>query len=139
MAEPTQKPKRGKAATSANRKAPAKSAKAKTGASGKTLKDSTPKPRPSRGKSGKPQAAPVETAAGTPGFGEAPQAAFTASGPLGANALPDPSQYGSVEAAPLPALRQSGPRPPMGGESLTASLNAMLARPEQRCRTARAA
>jgi excinuclease ABC subunit B len=138
MAEPTQKPKRAKAATSANRKAPAKSAKAKTGASGKTLKDSTPKPRPSRGKSGKPQAAPVETAAGTPGFGEAPQAAFTASGPLGANALPDPSQYGSVEAAPLPALRQSGPRPPMGGESLTASLNAMLARPEQRSPEAKA-
>ncbi|MEZ5853327.1 MAG: excinuclease ABC subunit UvrB [Hyphomicrobiaceae bacterium] len=76
----------------------------------KAPKDSTPKPRPSRGKSGKPTPPPVETAAGTPsvaagrnrrkvaaeaepsgrgqghvglaGFGEAPSAAFEAIGPL---------------------------------------------------------
>ncbi|MEO1794582.1 MAG: excinuclease ABC subunit UvrB, partial [Pseudomonadota bacterium] len=37
-----------------------------------------------------------------------------------------------------PALRQSAPRPPMGGESLTATLDAMLARPEQRSDKAKA-
>jgi hypothetical protein len=42
------------------------------------------KPRASRGKASKPAAPPVETAARTPGFGEAPQSAFTAAGPLGA-------------------------------------------------------
>ena len=44
--------------------------------------DSTPRPRPSRARSGKPTAPPAETAAGTPGFGEQSQALFTASGPL---------------------------------------------------------
>ena len=46
------------------------------------VSDSTPKPRPSRGRSGKPVAPPAETQAGTPGFGEQSQAPFTASGPL---------------------------------------------------------
>ena len=91
------------------------------------------KPRPSRRGSGKPAAPPVETAAGTPGFGEAPQEAFTASGPLGAFAP------GTNVAAlsTLPALRQSGPRPPMGGESLTDSLTALLTKPEERSDRAR--
>jgi excinuclease ABC subunit B len=86
----------------------------------------TPKPRPSRGKSGKPTPPPVETAAGTPGtkgFGEAPQAGFNAS------------------ASMLPALRgqalSGAPRPPMAGESLTGFLDALLAKPAERSDAAR--
>jgi excinuclease ABC subunit B len=71
----------------------------------------------------------METDAGTPGFGESPQSAFTASGPLGSG--PPPS------ISTLPALRQAGPRPPRGGDSLTASLDAMLARPEERSERAK--
>jgi len=82
-------------------------------------KSPTRAPRPSRGKSGKPLPPPAETAAGTPGFGEAPQASF------------EPA------ASTLPALRVSGPRPPRGGESITATLDALLARPEQRSPLAR--
>ena len=81
--------------------------------------DSAKKPRPSRVRSGKPAAPPVETAAGTPGFGESPQSAFTANGPLGG--LPT-----------LPALRGGAPRPPMGGESLSDTLNALLTKPAER-------
>jgi len=73
------------------------------------------RPRASRPKSGKPPAPPQETAAGTPGFGEAPQTGFTA-------ALPS-----------LPALRGVGaPTPPIGGGSLSDSLNAILAKPHER-------
>jgi len=89
--------------------------------------DTTPRPRPSRGKSGKPTPPPAETAAGTPGFGEAPQAAFTAAEPL------------ATPPGLLPALRQSGPRPAHGpGESLTAALEALLARPHERSAPAQA-
>ena len=88
--------------------------------------------RPSRGKSGKPSPPPVETAAGTPGFGEAPQSAFTASGPLLATPLLDRPKVTEHGLPTLPALRQSGPRPPRGEESITASLNAILTRPEER-------
>ncbi|MFT3730090.1 MAG: excinuclease ABC subunit UvrB [Hyphomicrobium sp.] len=85
-------------------------------------------PRPSRGKSGKPTAPPVETEAGTPGFGEAGGyfAPADFSGHKSANGLPS-----------LPALRQSGPRPPMGSESLTDSLTALLTKPEERTDRAR--
>jgi len=93
----------------------------------KTAGKAAPKPRASRGKSGKPTPPPRDTAAGTPsvsgkqaGFGEAPQAAFEA---------------GSATAI-LPALRQAGPLPPRGGEDISASLNALLARPDQRSATA---
>src|SRR5262249_26128385 len=82
--------------------------------------DRLPKPRASRGKSGKPPAPPPETAAGTPqtrAFAEAPQAAFDA----GAGARPT-----------LPALRQQGPRPPMPGESVSRYLDALLAKPSER-------
>jgi excinuclease ABC subunit B len=89
-----------------------------SGSAGKSAK-----PRPSRGKSGKPAAPPVETAAGTPGFGESMQTDYT----------PGPS---TVPA--LPALRQSGPRPPMGGDTITAALEALLTRPEQRGDAAKA-
>jgi excinuclease ABC subunit B len=85
-------------------------------------------PRASRGKSGKPTAPPIETEAGTPGFAES--SAYFApadfSGHKSANGLPS-----------LPALRQSGPRPPMGSESLTDSLTALLTKPEERTDRAR--
>ena len=83
--------------------------------------------RPSRGKSGKPSPPPGETAAGTPGFDEAPQSAFTATGPLF-----NRPKFTETGLPTLPALRQSGPRPPRGEESITASLNAILTRPEAR-------
>ena len=102
-------------------------------------KDKTPRPRASRGKSGKPVAPRAETAAGTPGFSDTAQAAFTASGPL----LERPEiverlvALGGVqgEAAPapkpiLPALRQVKPRPE--DFSPSAGLNALLAKPEER-------
>ena len=68
--------------------------------------------RVARGKSGKPQAPPTETAAATPGLAESFQSTYT----------PGPSS--------LPALRNIGFRPE--GESLTASLTALLTRPEER-------
>ncbi len=84
--------------------------------------DSTPKPRPSRGKSGKPVAPRAETAAGTPGFAEAPQAPFL------------PAAAGSTRPA-LPALRSTSPRPE--DFSPSAGLNALLARPEERSERAK--
>ena len=130
--------------------------------------DSTPKPRPSRGRSGKPAGPPVETEAGTPGFGEAPQAAFTATGPL-RQTLPATSPAGESDGGsiddviqrlrdigggavssapsrgvgmappkPLPALRGGGPLPGPSGSELSATLDALLARPEQRSEKARA-
>jgi excinuclease ABC subunit B len=74
---------------------------------------STPKPRPSRGRSGKPAAPPVETEAATPGLAEAQQIAY----------VPGPSS--------LPALRGAGSRPERG-EPITAALDALLARPADR-------
>ncbi len=95
---------------------------------------SSTKPRPSSGKSAKaakPLPPPVETAAGTPGFGEAPRAAFTANGPLTERPL--------VLEKQLPALRGVGaPLPPRGFEALTASLDAILAKPEARSDAAKA-
>ena len=90
-------------------------------------RDSTPRPRPSRGKSGKPSPPPVEGAGGTPetrrstaqGFAEAPQAPFLPASP-----------------STLPALRQVGP-PSRSIESMTASLNAILAKPHERSERAR--
>ncbi len=78
-------------------------------------KSDLPKARPSRGRSGKPAAPPVETAAGTPGFGESLQASY----------VPGPST--------LPALRTSGPLPPRAGDSsISDALNALLAKPAER-------
>src|SRR5262249_55187309 len=137
-------------------------------------RDTTPRPRPSRGKSGKPPAPPREGAAGTPetkhsarGFAEAqapflPQIADVAAGvpsPVvpkartqnvgegqgesqtlegGVPPTPSPSpQGGSAHSSrlgnqsTLPALRQSGP---LGRsiDDMTASLNALLAKPSER-------
>ncbi len=77
-------------------------------------KSETPKPRPSRGKSGKPAPPPMETAAGTPGFADA-QASYRPGPPT------------------LPALRASGPLPPRAGDSsISDALNALLAKPAER-------
>ncbi len=131
------RPARGKTADLEASKAKAPSRKktagktAGAGKAAKPAKDATPKPRASRGKAGKPTAPPVETAAGTPGFGEAPQAAFLAA--EGPPQLADPSQYASVDsAAPLPALRLAGGLPRPDDQSVGAALQALLARPEQR-------
>lgn len=70
-------------------------------------------PRPSRTKSGKPAPPPAETAAGTPGFGEAPQATFT-------------------PADTLPALRHTGATPREAASSPSEVLNALLAKPDER-------
>ena len=93
----------------------------------KSTRDTTPKPRPSRGKSGKPPAPPVEGAGGTPetqrstaqGFAEAPQAPFLPASP-----------------STLPALRNVGP-PSRNIGDMTASLNALLAKPHERSERAR--
>ncbi|WP_072386111.1 excinuclease ABC subunit UvrB [Hyphomicrobium sp. CS1BSMeth3] len=119
--------------------------------------DTTPRPRPSRGRSGKPVGPPVETGAGTPGFGEAPQAPFLPSTPwvissplvgegqgggdgrtsaVGVPPTPDPSPQGGGGKAVLPALRQVKPRPE--DFSPSATLNAILARPEERSERAKA-
>src|SRR6185295_14534839 len=108
-------------------------------------KDTTPRPRPSRGKSGKPPAPPVEGSSGTPETKRsakamgAPQAPFLPSLPGAAAAEPG-VQEGLVAAVPgsaepdlsaagpvagkstLPALRQVGP-PSRSLSDMTASLN----------------
>ena len=88
--------------------------------------DSTPRPRPSRGRSGKPVGPPDETLAGTPGFGEAAQAPF----------LPSAEVAGPAGTGILPALRQVKPRPE--DFSPSATLNAILARPDERSERAKA-
>jgi excinuclease ABC subunit B len=108
-----------------------------------------PKPRASRGKSGKPPAPPRETAAGTPvtrGFSEAQQAGFD----TGAT-LPSAADGGDEARKPLPALRQfsqmpvrpgkpgrgSGVTPPKPGDQPSRYLDALLAKPAERSATAR--
>ncbi len=81
------------------------------------------------GRAGKPAPPPNETAAGTPGFGEAPQGAYA---PGGEPAVARPA------LPTLPALRGGAPRPPMSGESLTGMLNALLTKPEERSDSAKA-
>src|SRR5690606_26117430 len=75
------------------------------------------KPRTSRTKSGKPTPPPVETAAGTPGLREAPQAPF--------------------DSGTLPALRAQALQPTRGTGSMTAYLDALLAKPHERSASAR--
>jgi excinuclease ABC subunit B len=97
------------------------------GASGPPDADTTPKPRPSRGKSGKPPAAPSETDAGTPttkaSAADTPAAALAA-GPRAGTAI-------------LPALRHSGAPSLRSVDLLTQSLNALLAKPHERSERAR--
>jgi excinuclease ABC subunit B len=126
-------------------------------------KDTTPKARPSRGRSGKPAAPPLETEAGTPspspgrarrsqpvsspmdgGFSEAPQSAFDPTGPLTERpsvverlmALGGVANETPATKAQLPALRRVQPRPE--DFSPSAGLNALLARPEERSEQAKA-
>ena len=87
----------------AAKKAAQKLAKKAAAKVAKPPKDTTPKARPSRAKSGKPLPPPMETAAGTPGFGEAPQAGFTAQ-PY------DPEAGFGAGSETLPALRSVAPR-----------------------------
>jgi excinuclease ABC subunit B len=73
----------------------------------------------------------AETAAGTPGFEEAPQAPFI---PAATGASPG-ARSGSAALPTLPALRSVKPRPE--DFSPSAGLNALLARPEERSERAR--
>jgi excinuclease ABC subunit B len=115
-------------------------------------KDSTPRPRASRGKSGKPPAPPREGLGGTPetrhsskGFAES-QAPFLPSPESEAaphpSPLPTSGERGSAHSPPrarqstLPALRASGP-PARSFDDMTASLNALLAKPHERSERAR--
>ncbi len=85
-------------------------------------------PRASRGKSGKPPAPPEETKAGTPapkGFSEAAQTPFQH----------DASATRTLPT--LPALRQTGGRPPIGDGGPSTYLNALLAKPQERSEKAR--
>jgi excinuclease ABC subunit B len=107
----------------------------------RTPKDTTPRPRPSRGKSGKPPAPPTEGLSGTPetkrsarGLREAVIPRLDSYvGPTG----PAVSRADSEGArSTLPALRQVGP-PARNFADLTASLNALLAKPQERSERAR--
>src|SRR5262245_15429441 len=88
-------------------------------------KDTTPRPRPSRGKSGKPPAPPVEGLAGTPQTKRSAHARFDP--PAGQT---EESARGGTRST-LPALRQVGP-PSRSVADMTASLNALLAKPQER-------
>ncbi|MGE5486904.1 MAG: hypothetical protein ACM3ZB_03680, partial [bacterium] len=83
--------------------------------------DTTPRPRSSRGKSGKPPAPPPETRAGTPdtqrrgkGFAEAPQAPF-----IPRFSSPAPRKRAEERGQPHGAEQASAPHPnplPASGE-----------------------
>jgi excinuclease ABC subunit B len=88
-------------------------------------KDTTPRPRASRGKSGKPPAPPVEGLAGTPETKRSAHARLDPSSGQG-----EDSARGEVRST-LPALRQVGP-PSRSVADMTASLNALLAKPQER-------
>ncbi|MBS0242496.1 MAG: excinuclease ABC subunit UvrB [Proteobacteria bacterium] len=117
----------------------------------RTPKDSTPKARPSRGRSGKPVAPPRETEAGTPatarsqrvaapsGFAEAPQSGFVSDASIAESVALVEAALGRAPAPTsnqLPALRQVKPRPE--DFSPSAALNALLARPNERSEQAKA-
>src|SRR5262249_34905572 len=110
----------------------------------KDRKDTTPRPRPSRGKSGKPPAPPLEGLSGTPetkrsarGLGEAINARLDtyvrppASIGLASSDAGSGSGRVAHERPTLPALRQVGP-PSRNFADMTASLNALLAKPQER-------
>src|SRR5262245_22712057 len=110
----------------------------------RTPKDTTPRPRPSRGKSGKPPAPPMEGLSGTPetkrsqrSMGEAANARFdTYVGPPAASSAAESGAPAEAARSTLPALRQVGP-PSRNFADLTASLNALLAKPQERSERAR--
>jgi excinuclease ABC subunit B len=110
----------------------------------RTPKDTTPRPRPSRGKSGKPPAPPAEGLSGTPqtkraarGLREADNPRFdTYVGPPSPSGLAENRAHSEGARSTLPALRQVGP-PSRNFADLTASLNALLAKPQERSERAR--
>jgi excinuclease ABC subunit B len=107
----------------------------------KPTRDTTPKARPSRGKSGKPPAAPTDTDAGTPitkGFAvaQARQAAPSLSAPDDRQGELRRGLRPEGKPSTLPALRQSA-APSRSVESMTQSLNALLAKPHERSQRAR--
>ncbi|MFM7084798.1 MAG: excinuclease ABC subunit UvrB [Hyphomicrobium sp.] len=83
------------------------------------IKSQAPKARPSRGRSGKPLAPPIETAAATPGLVET-----------------DPRLLCSSLSS-LPALRNPTTHLLSDQNSLSDSLNALLAKPAERSQTAK--
>jgi excinuclease ABC subunit B len=101
---------------------------------GAKAKDQTPKPRPSRGKSGKPTPPPADTASGTPvtrGFSEAPQPGFDSGKPV----LPALRQFSQMPVRP--GKPGSGPGLPPTGDSPARYLDALLAKPAERSAKAR--
>ncbi len=92
-------------------------------------------------------APPAETAAGTPGFGEAPASFYAPGPPAPGGRLPAgeppgaakerPPGAGSALAGMLPALRNQALTPSSETFSVTAALDALLARPEVRSETAK--
>jgi len=101
---------------------------------GAKAKDQTPKPRASRGKSGKPTPPPAETASGTPvtrGFSEAPQADFESGKPV----LPALRQFSQMPVRPGKPGRASGVTPVSEGPARY--LDALLAKPAERSAKAR--
>ncbi|MBO0741070.1 MAG: excinuclease ABC subunit UvrB [Hyphomicrobiaceae bacterium] len=99
-------------------------------------KDTTPRPRPSRGKSGKPPAPPAEGLSGTPETKRSQRGLHEAATPRIESyvAPPGPADSPAPNAgarSTLPALRQVG-APSRNFADLTASLNALLAKPQER-------
>jgi excinuclease ABC subunit B len=104
-------------------------------------KPATKKPRPSRGRSGKPAPPPEETAAQTPGLAK-PTRRGKAGKPAKASAASVEAPNGGLAEAPqvsfdhgpgaLPALRNQALMPSSGTGSLTAFLDVLLAKPEER-------
>ena len=111
---------------------------AKTPRSGSEPKTPGKKPRPSRGRSGKPTPPPEETAAHTPGLAKRTRRGKSGPSEPAAGA----AQSGGFAEAPqksfdhgpgaLPALRNQALRPTSGTGSLTAFLDVLLAKPEDR-------
>jgi excinuclease ABC subunit B len=122
-------------------------------------KDTTPRPRPSRGKSGKPP--PAEALSGTPETRRSARGLAEASAPFlpapaarvpsslleegqgrGESCSEIPSTHGRFQerdpaaSSTLPALRNAAP-PSRSIAEMTASLNALLARPQERSAQAR--
>jgi excinuclease ABC subunit B len=99
-----------------------------------------PKPRASRGKSGKPPAPPRETAAGTPvtrGFSEAPQAGFESGKPT----LPALRQFSQMPVRPGKPGRGAGASSARASGTTSDQpsryLDALLAKPAERSAKAR--
>ena len=104
-------------------------------------KPAVKKPRPSRGRSGKPTPPPEETVAKTPGLTK-PVRRTKSGKPVKASVMSAEASRGSLAEArqasfdhgpeALPALRKQALMPSSGTGSLTAFLDVLLAKPEER-------